>query len=42
MMTKVRCACGKTMVPDWEGYTSGRVKCSVLCDNELPNYRRNE
>jgi len=29
----VSCACGLTKVPNWEGYTSGRVDCSVLCSN---------
>ena len=32
---KVPCACGLTKVPNtgWDGYTSGRVDCSVLCSN---------
>ena len=31
----VSCACGLTKVPNtgWDGYTSGRVDCSVLCSN---------
>ena len=38
MSDKVPCKCGNTMVPNWEGYTSGRVKCSTLCDNTYPIY----
>ena len=33
-MKKVKCKCGKVMVPDWYGYTSGKIKCSIICTND--------